>query len=84
MSYADIAAEHGHGFRLGALVGAGLEAAALLLLHQQADRGEFATDEQVRAEFARLLSIPPSVAIAGKVRKGLNERVGELVAHGAR
>ncbi len=39
--------------------------------------------EQVRAEFARLLSIQPAVAIAGKVRKGLNERVAQLVARTA-
>jgi predicted Zn-dependent peptidase len=46
-------------------------------------RFEAVSAEQVRAEFARLLSIQPAVAIAGKVRKGLNERVAELVAHTA-
>ena len=46
-------------------------------------RFEAVSAEQVRAEFARLLSIQPSVAIAGKVRKGLNERVAQLVARTA-
>ncbi len=46
-------------------------------------RFEAVSAEQVRAEFARLLSIQPAVAIAGKVRKGLNERVAELVARTA-
>jgi predicted Zn-dependent peptidase len=38
--------------------------------------------EQVRAEFARLLSVPAAVAIAGKVGKGMSERVARLVAAG--
>ncbi len=46
-------------------------------------RFEAVSAEQVRAEFARLLSIQPAVAIAGKVRKGLNERVAQLVARTA-
>ena len=44
------------------------------------ERIEAVSAEQVRAEFARLLGLPASVAIAGKVGKGRNERVGELLA----
>ncbi len=36
--------------------------------------------DQVRAEFARLLSVPAAVAIAGKVGKGATERVAQIVA----
>ena len=43
-------------------------------------RFEAVTADQVRAEFARLLSVPAAVAIAGKVGKGATERVGRIVA----
>ena len=33
----------------------------------------------VRAAFARMLESPPAIAIAGKVPKGVNERVREIV-----
>ena len=36
--------------------------------------------EQVRAEFARMLSLPPSIAIAGKVSRGTTDRVRDIVA----
>ncbi len=36
--------------------------------------------DQVRAEFARMLSVPASIAVAGKVGKGATERIAEIVA----
>ncbi|MFZ2652763.1 MAG: pitrilysin family protein [Burkholderiaceae bacterium] len=44
------------------------------------ERLQGVTAEQVRGEFARMLGLNASVAIAGKVAKGAAERVGELVA----
>ncbi len=35
--------------------------------------------DRLRAAFARLLEMPPTIAIAGKVGKGLNERVLEIL-----
>lgn len=43
-------------------------------------RFDAVTAEQVRGEFARLLSVPPALALAGKVGKGVAERVGQIVA----
>ncbi len=43
-------------------------------------RFEAVTAEQVRSEFARMLSVPASLALAGKVGKGAAERVGQIVA----
>jgi hypothetical protein len=36
--------------------------------------------EAVRAEFARMLAMPASLAIAGRVKKGANERARALFA----
>ena len=43
-------------------------------------RFDAVTADQVRAEFARMLGVPVSVAIAGKVGKGATERVRQIVA----
>ena len=43
-------------------------------------RFDAVTADQVRAEFARMLGVPASIAIAGKVGKGATERVRQIVA----
>ena len=45
-----------------------------------AARIEAVTADQVRTAFERMLAAPASVAITGKVGKGVRDRVGELVA----
>jgi predicted Zn-dependent peptidase len=65
-----------------------LEAAAqdLFALQRIRSRAELMAElnavsaEQVRAEFARMLSLPASIAIAGKVARGTTDRVRDIVA----
>jgi predicted Zn-dependent peptidase len=49
-----------------------------------ATEAEAVTAGQVRASFERMLASQPSVALAGKVGKGLNDRVAELIAAASR